>query len=121
MKKKIIDFIRLIEIRNSNKRKQKIMTDIEPTRDTLAEMLKVKRDILMLREKYKEVFSPIRPSTSRYQNEKAISFRNLSNELQPHSSNMKKLNKRAQTARGSNGSRSTSYYKQPDLTTLNKI
>jgi len=101
------------------------MTDIEPTRDTLAEMLKVKRDILMLREKYKEVFSPIRPSTSRYQNEKAISFRSSSNsssnEPQPHSSNMKKLNKRAKKARSSTGSRSTSYYKQPDLTTLNKI
>jgi hypothetical protein len=92
------------------------MTDIEP-KDTLAEMLKVKRDILMLREKYKEIFSTIRPSTSRCKNEKAISLGFSSNDPQPHSSNKKKLNQRAKTARSSNGSRldlfQSTRYKQP--------
>jgi hypothetical protein len=88
------------------------------TNVALKDTLNVKRDILMLREKYKEIFSTIRPSTSRYQNEKAISLGLSSNEPQPHSSNKKKLNQRAKTARSSNGSRLDLFrftrYKQPD-------
>ena len=69
------------------------------SKDLLNEMLKVKRDIFLWREKYNEIVYTKRPTTSNERENACSSFNVNANQLS-HFYNEKKLsNQRAKTAR----------------------